>query len=181
LASVYTQTEQPKEAFQCLEKGLAIAYHIGNKQSEGSILCSIGVAYFQMGNVEKAIQFIQSSIDTTRLIGDRQGECMALLNLSNVDLQLEDFDKCLADASASLQIAKAIGIKQSQAGSYYNIGSAYFFKGDSKSAIPFFKKAIEIYLEIYGNDHRHTQAAIKGLIRAEKFPEHNKMIKMNLV
>lgn len=181
LASIYTQTEQPDEALRCLEKGLKIALHIGNKQSEGSMLCSIGIAHFQKGDYEKAIQFIQDSINKTRLIGDRQGECMALLNLSNVNLQTEEFDKCIENASASLQLAKMIGGKQSEGGATYNIGSAYFFKGESKTAIPYLKKAIEIFLKIYGQEHRHTQMAIKGLIRAEKFPEYNQMTKMNLI
>lgn len=181
LASIFTQTEQPDEAIKCLEKGLKIAQHIGNKQSEGSMLCSIGIAYSQKGNSTKAAQYIQDSINTTRLIGDKQGECMALLNLSNVNLQNKNFDKCLANATSSLQIAKAISIRQSEAGAYYNIGSSYFFKGDAKSAITNLKNAIEIYSEIYGNEHRHTKAAIKGLIHAENFPELNKMTKTNLI
>lgn len=181
MASIYTQKEQPDEALKCLQKGLAIAYHIGDKQSEGSMLCSIGIACFQMGITDKAIQFIQDSINTTRLLGDKQGECMALLNMSNVNLQESDYDKCLANATSSLQIAKAIGIIQSEAGAYYNIGSAYYFMGNSKTSIPYFKKAIQIYSDIYGHEHRHTLAAIKGLIHAEKFPEQNEMKKMNLV
>ncbi len=181
LASVYTHTEQPNEAVKHLTKGLEIACYIGNKQSEGSMLCSMGIAYFQIGDIAKAVQYIENSIGTTRLIGDRQGECMALLNLSNVNLQIEDFKSCLKNATAALELATSIGIKQSQAGAYYNIGSAYFFGGDSKSATQNFRNAVEIYMEIYGNTHRHTQAAIKALMRSENFPEHNKITKMNLI
>lgn len=181
MASIYTQLEQPDEALECLEKGLKIALRIGNKQSEGSMLCSIGIAHFQKGDYEKAILFIQDSINTTRLIGDRQGECMALLNLSNVNLQIEEFDKCIENAMASLQIAESIVSRQGAGGATYNIGSSYYFKGESKTAIPYLRKAIEIFYEIYGNDHRHTQMATKALIRAERFPEYNQMTKMNLI
>lgn len=181
LASVFTQTEQPVEAIKCLEQGLKIALDIGNKQSEGSMLCSLGIAYFQSGNIEKANQLIQESIKITRSIGDKQGECMALLNISNLNLQQENFDQCLANATSSLEIAQSIGIRQSEAGANYNIGSAHFFKGESKSAIPYFVKAIEIYSDIYGVEHRHTQAAIKYLLHAERFPEFNRMTKMNLI
>ena len=167
LASIFTQKEQPDEAIKCLENGLELARHIGNKQSEGSMLCSLGIAYSQKGNNTKATQLIQESIYITRLIGDRQGECMSLFNLSNIDLINDDYDSCLNNATSSLLIAKSINIKQSEGNAFYNIGSAYYFMGDSNAAIQNLKKAIEIFTEIYGIEHRQTQAAIISLFRAE--------------
>nr|WP_320023174.1 tetratricopeptide repeat protein [uncultured Draconibacterium sp.] len=169
LASIFTQKEQPDEAIKVLEKGLVLAKEIGDKQSEGSMLCSIGVAYSQKGNNTKAIQCIQESINITKQIGDRQGECMALLNLANVNLRSEEYDSCIHNATMSLKIALSFNLKQSIGGAYYDIGSAYFFKGDAKSAIPNIKKAIAVYTEIYGNEHGHTQAAIKVLTNSEIF------------
>lgn len=171
LASIFTQREQPDEAIQVLEKGLMLAKEIGDKQSEGSMLCSIGIAYSQKGDNKKANQFIQESIFTTRLIGDRQGECMALLNLSNVNLRDKEFENCFNNATSSLHIAKDLNLKQSEGNAYYNIGSALFFSGNAESAIPNIKKAINIFSEIYGNEHRHTQSAIKALNSAENFLE----------
>lgn len=171
LASVYIQTEQPDEAIKCLEKGLKIALHIGNKQSEASMLCSFGSAYSQKGKFEKAIQYIENSINATRLIGDRQGECMALLNLSTAYMQIEDFEKCLSNARSSLQIAQTIHIKQSEGNAYYNIGCASLFKSDIKSAISNLKKAVEVYSEIYGVEHSQTQVAKKVLAKAENMTE----------
>jgi tetratricopeptide (TPR) repeat protein/NAD-dependent SIR2 family protein deacetylase len=168
LASIFTQREQPDKAIKVLEKGLMLAKEIGDKQSEGSMLCSIGIAYSQKGDNTKANQFIKESIYTTRIIGDRQGECMALLNLSNVNLRNEEFDSCLENATSSLHIAQALNIKQSEGNAYYAIGSAFFFRGDVKSSIPNIKKAVNIFSEIYGNEHRHTQSAIKALINAEE-------------
>jgi len=171
LASIFTQREQPDEAIQVLEKGLMLAKEIGDKQSEGSMLCSIGIAYSQKGDNKKAIQFIQESIFTTKLIGDRQGECMAMLNLSNVNIRDKEFDSCLNNATSSLYIAKDLNLKQSEGNAYYNIGSALFFSGNAKLAIPNIKKAIDVFSEIYGNEHRHTQSAIKALNSAEIYIE----------
>jgi tetratricopeptide (TPR) repeat protein len=136
------------------------------------MLCSTGIAYFQKGDYSKAIQYIQDSVNLTKLIGDKQGECMALLNLSNVSLAMQEFDNCITYASASLQIASAIHSRQTEGGSIYNIGSGYLFKGETETAIQFFKKAVEIFYEIYGNDHGHTQMAINALACAEKFPKY---------
>jgi tetratricopeptide (TPR) repeat protein len=173
MASIYTHLGQPDEALRCLDRGLKIAVHIGNKQSEGSMMCSIGIAYYQKGESIKAIAFIHESIKTTRLIGDRQGECMALLNLSNIYFHLEDFDKCIENAEASLKIANSISSKQSEGGALYNIGSSYLFMGDSNSAIQYLRKAYDIFIKIYGNDHSHTQMAISAMLSAEKFKYHS--------
>lgn len=181
LATVYNHTEQFDEAIKTLQKGIAIALATGNKQSEGSMLCSLGIAFFQKGEYDKGLHFVKESVNTTQLIGDRQGQCMALLNLSNFYLLYKEFDNCLKHSTHALNIAQKIGIRQSEAGAYYNIGTSLFFKGDAKSAIPNFKKAIIIYSDIYGNEHSHTISAIKALYRAENFPELNDMKEFNLI
>ena len=181
LATVYNQTEQPEEAIKTLQRGISIAIATGNKQSEGSMLCSIGITYFQKGDYEKAVSFVQQSVNVTQLIGDRQGECMALHNLSNLYLEFQDFDNCLKVAKTSLQIAQTIGIRQSEASAYYNIGSSLYFKGDAKLAIPYLKKAIEIYNEIFGSEHQQTVSAAKALYRAEKYPDFNQITKFDLI
>lgn len=180
LATVYNQTEQFDEAIKTLQKGIAIALATGNKQSEGSMLCSLGIAFFQKGEYDKGLYFVKESVNATQLIGDRQGECMALLNLSNFYLHYKQFDNSLKYSADALSIAQKIGIRQSEAGAYYNIGSSLFFKGDAKSAIPNFQKAISIYSDIYGNEHSHTISAIKALYRAENFPGLNEIKELNL-
>lgn len=181
LATVYNQTEQFDEAIKILQKGIAIALATGNKQSEGSMLCSLGIAFFQKGDYDKGLHFVKESVTATQIIGDRQGECMALLNLSNFYLHYKEFDNCLKHSTHALSIAQKIGIRQSEAGSYYNIGSSMLFKGDAKSAIPNFKKAIIIYSDIYGNEHSHTISAIKALYRAENFPGVDEVKEFNQV
>lgn len=180
LATVYNQIEDYDNAIKILQKGLDIALVTGNKQSEGSILTSLGIAFFQKGDIDNAVNFVMESIKVTRQIGDRQGECMSLHNLSNFCLQIEDYDNCLKHSNLGLEIAKEIGIKQSEAGAYYNIGTSYFFKGEQKSAIFNLKKAIEIYINIFGAYHSHTISAINTLTRTEEFPESNKMTKIRL-
>ena len=180
LATIYNQIGDYDKAIETLQKGMSIATTTGNKQSEGSMLASFGIAYFQKGDYDKAVNFVLQSINVTRQIGDRQGECMSLHNLSNFCLQIEDYDNCLKHSYSGLEIAKEIGIRQSEASAYYNIGSSYFFKGEQKSAIIHLKKAIEIYSEIFGDKHSHTISAINALDRAENYPDSNNMTKMNI-
>ncbi|KIA86484.1 tetratricopeptide repeat protein [Flavobacterium sp. AED] len=178
LATVYNQIEDYDNAIKILQKGLVIALVTGSKQSEGSMLTSLGIAFFQKGNIDKAVNFVMESIKVTRQIGDRRGECMSLHNLSNFCLQIKDYENCFKHSKNGLEIAKEIGIRPSEAAAYYNIGTCYFFKGEQESAIFHLKKAIEIYTEIFGENHSHTASAINALTRAEQFPDSNKMTKM---
>lgn len=180
LSNVYNQIQDHDNVIKILERGLPIALATGNKQSEGSMLSSLGVAFFLKGNTNKAVNLVMESLKVTRQIGDRQGECMALHNLANFFLQLEDYDNCLQYSNSGLEIAKEIGIRQSEAGALYNIGTLYFFKGEQASATHYLKKAIEIYTEIFGKDHSHTISAINTLFRAEKYPDSNIKTKMRM-
>jgi tetratricopeptide (TPR) repeat protein len=180
LATVYNQIEDYDNTIKILQKGLAVALVTGSKQSEGSMLTSLGIAFFQKGNIEKAFNLIMESIKVTRQIGDRQGECMSFHNLSNFCLQTEDYENCLKHSKNGLEIAKEIGIKPSEAAAYYNIGTSYFFKGEQESAIYHLNKAIGIYTEIFGVNHSHTISAVNALTRAEQFPDSNKMTKMRM-
>jgi len=167
LATVYNQTKNFEKALDVLQKGLAIALTTGNKQSEGSMLTSIGIALFQKGNYKKATEFILRSIEVTKQIGDKQGECMALHNLSNFSLQFQEFDNCIKYSTQCLTIALEINIKPSEAAALYNIGSAYFFKGNQNLAVQNLEKSVEINNEIFGLNHSHTISAIQALDKAK--------------
>ncbi|MGM8363396.1 tetratricopeptide repeat protein [Flavobacterium sp. ARAG 55.4] len=180
LATVYNQTGDYDEAIKVLNKGIVIANSVGGKQSEGSMLASFGIAYFQKGDFDKASKFTNESIEVTRLIGDKNGECLSLHNLSNFCLQFERYDDAIKYSTISLNIAKEIGIKPSIASAYYNIGTSNFFKGEIELAIINLKKSISLYMNIFGKKHQYTQSAIKTLERVEKYPNSNKMTKMNL-
>nr|WP_321411891.1 tetratricopeptide repeat protein [uncultured Allomuricauda sp.] len=180
LATVYNQTGDYNEAIKVLNKGIVLANSVGGKQSEGSMLASFGIAYFQKGDFDKAFKFTTESIEVTRLIGDKNGECLSLHNLSNFCLQFEKYDDAIKYSTISLNIAKEIGIKPNIASAYYNIGTSNFFKGEIELAIINLKKSISLYTKIFGKEHQHTLSAIKALERVEKYPNSNKMTKMDL-
>ncbi len=180
LATVYNQTGDYNEAIKVLNKGIVLANSVGGKQSEGSMLASFGIAYFQKGDFDKAFKFTTESIEVTRSIGDKNGECLSLHNLSNFCLQFEKYDDAIKYSTISLNIAKEIGIKPNIASAYYNIGTSNFFKGEIELAIINLKKSISLYTNIFGKEHQHTLSAIKALERVEKYPNSNKMTKMDL-
>ncbi|KFC19317.1 tetratricopeptide repeat protein [Chryseobacterium sp. FH1] len=166
LATVYNQTGQVEKAIKTLQKGLPIAKITGNKQSEGSMYTSLGVALFKKGDYKTSKILLQKGIDITRQIGDRQGECMSLHNLANVSLQLGDYDNCIKYAHECLKIALEINIEPSQGGSYYNLGTVHLLKGNKELAVEYLKKSLEINMKIYGLKHSNTIFAKKILDKA---------------
>lgn len=179
LATFYNQIGDYDEAIKVLNKGIVLANSVGGKQSEGSMFASFGIAYFQKGDFDKAIEYTIKSIEITRLIGDKNGECLSLHNLSNFCLQFEKYDDAIKYSTISLNIAEELGIKANIASAYYNIGTSNFFKGENELAIKNLKKSINLYMGIFGKEHQHTLSAIKTLERVEKYPNSNKMTKLN--
>lgn len=168
-ASVYNHTGKPNKAIEYLEKGLALSVAIGDKQSEGSMLCSFGLAYASKGNKKKAYEYINKSIELTRMIGDRQGECMALHNLSNIYLETENFKECRKISLMSLEIATAMNSIPNIARAQYNIAQTYLnFDRDPTKALMYFSQALENNLKIFDENSSEHYPIIKGIKASEK-------------
>lgn len=167
LANVYVQLKSPDETIDVLKEGIPIALISGNKQFEGSMKCNLGVAYSQKGDFQKANYYVEESLTITRSIGDRQGECLALINLSNIALSVGELDRCFAIAESALGMAVLIGTVQSEGGANYNMGCSLFLKKEFDKAVPYLKRAVNIYFEIYGPDHSHYISASNTLAQAE--------------
>ncbi|MDI1256943.1 MAG: tetratricopeptide repeat protein [Flavobacterium sp.] len=167
-ASAYNHTGRPDKAIEYLDNGLGIAIAIGDKQSEGSMMCSFGFAYAQKGEKLKAAEYIQKSIEITKMLNDKKGECIALHNLSNIYLGFEDYKECRKVAFSALEIAMAIHSVPNIARAQYNIGSSYLFtKGEAKTALGYFYKALENNLKVFEEDSREHMPMVKGIIEAK--------------
>lgn len=160
LASVFNQTDQPDETITYASKGIEIARLIGNKQSEGSMLSMLGIANFQKGNREQALKLMLEGIQTQKSIGDIRGECMSLQNLANAYLEMGFPDESIMYAESALEIAKSISIKQSEGAAHYIIGISLYSKRDFRKAYYNLQQGLNIFRDIYGDNHPHTQAAI---------------------
>lgn len=168
-ASVYNHTGKPDKAIEYLEQGLALSISIGDKQSEGSMLCSFGLAYSHKGDKKKAYEYIIKSIDLTRMIGDRQGECMALHNLSNIYLENENFEECRKFSLMSLDIATEMNSIPNIARSQYNIGQTYLiFDRNPDKALQYFLQALENNLKVFEDNSSEHFPIIKGIKASEK-------------
>ncbi|TRW25365.1 tetratricopeptide repeat protein [Flavobacterium zepuense] len=171
MVSIYTGLRQPDKAITILNKSLTIAIAIGDKQSEGSMLCNMGISLSQKGNIERAKFFINRSIDINRQIGDKQNECMGLHNLSNINIKEKDFDESINNSNAALKIASKIGIRQLQARTNYNMGVSYFSKGDTSIALSYLNEALIINLELYGSNHPQLVPITEAIFRIQNFPD----------
>jgi tetratricopeptide (TPR) repeat protein len=57
---------------------------------EGNVLCSLGNAYDDLGDVRKAIGYLEQALEIAREIGDRRGEGNHLANMGQAYKRLGD-------------------------------------------------------------------------------------------
>ena len=127
---------------------MAIAREIKDRESEGSALGNLGIAYFSLGDYTKAIEYQQQSLAIARKIKDRQSEGKALGNLGRAYLSLGDYAKAIEYAQQSLAIAREIKDRQSEGRALANLGRAYLYLGDYAQAIEYIQQHLAIAREI---------------------------------
>ena len=81
------------KTIEYLEKALAIAIEIGDRQGEGSCYGNLATVFKSLGYYVKANECIQKSLAIAIEIGDRKGEVSSYLSLGTVFESLGDYVK----------------------------------------------------------------------------------------
>ncbi|MEB3220411.1 MAG: CHAT domain-containing protein [Nostocales cyanobacterium 94392] len=142
------ETSQFQAALLSWEKALQIYREIKDRQGEGTVLGSFGIAYRYTGDYPKAINYQQQSLVIAKEIKDRLGEANALGNLGNVYDSLGDYPKAIEYQQQSLVIAKEIKYRKGEANALGNLGNVYDSLGDYPKAIDYHQQHLEIAREI---------------------------------
>lgn len=106
-----------------------------------------GVAETSLGNNAQALEYHMQSYHLFDSIHNKEGKIYALTNIAAVHLNLENSGK------AKNYLLKALAITGKNDGNklrfiYANLGVAYNYEGDKKTAIEYFQKAIPYLMEI---------------------------------
>jgi CHAT domain-containing protein len=70
-AIAQAQADQLDAAIQSWQQALTIYQKIGDRQSQGGVLNSIGLAYRNLGQYPKALESLQQALDLLKAVGDR--------------------------------------------------------------------------------------------------------------
>jgi len=103
----------------------------------------VGIAYFQMGDINKAIEYANKAIEYTKDKPNYRWKSYAHNLLAEIMVYLKKYDKALSQYKTILNIAKKYKNEKMIAITYLSIGNIYFYKKDYKKALENYKKSHE--------------------------------------
>jgi tetratricopeptide (TPR) repeat protein len=139
--SLLNQIGHPRERLRWLEAALIAARRLNVRDSEGTHLGNIGVAYLDLGEPRRAIEFLYQALEIARGIGDRQGESSDLANLGNAHADLGQLHRAVEFYHQALAIDREIGNRRGEGMDLTNLASAHFRLGDVKLSINLYRSA----------------------------------------
>ena len=160
-AYLLTLRQHSREQIRWLEIALAVARRLQYRQSEGTSLGILGIAYKNLGEMRRAIHFYEQALVIDREIGDRKGECDDLGNLGTAYGLLGETRRAIQFIEQALVIDREIGNRRGEGIDLGNLGNAHLDLGETHRAIQFFEQQLAIVHEI--GDRRGEGEALDNL------------------
>ncbi|MFD4639832.1 BTAD domain-containing putative transcriptional regulator [Lentzea sp. NPDC058436] len=127
---------------------LAAARSIGDRDAEGRMLITLGIALREVRRHDEAIECAQQALAIFRALGDRARQEPALNNLGIVYMVQGRVDEALACYEQSAEIARELGNAHTEAVLLNNIGLLHADAGRFDVALARYLRALEIRQEI---------------------------------
>jgi len=143
-ASILQLRQAAQERVDLGERALAAAQRLGDRQAEGMLLGSIGVAHYNLGDYEKAQDYHERALAISRECEDRRSEGSRLNDLGTVHRErgkLEDAVSCYEQA---LVITRNVGDKATEEACLGNLGIVYTTMGQPEQASSYYEQAVKI-------------------------------------
>jgi tetratricopeptide (TPR) repeat protein len=125
-----------------LVRALVIQNKLGNLQGRGDVENALGIAHFQLGQLDQAAERYRNAIELRRQIGDQRGVAAATANVARIDLRRGDFDRARTGLQQALEVVEAIGDRQTVANLHNEIGSLEEQRGDYRAALERYRRAL---------------------------------------
>jgi CHAT domain-containing protein/Tfp pilus assembly protein PilF len=137
--------EDKRKSVEKYHEALGLRRRAGDHSSEPSILNSIGVVYWLLGETQKALEKFNEALPISRAAGDRRGEAESLNNIGAVCQSLGEMQKALEKYNEALPIWRAAGDRRGEAETLHNIGAAYRLLGETQKALEKYNEALPIF------------------------------------
>lgn len=176
LARVYERLKQYDDAFDALERSVAIYEAQGDSARLAGSLLNLGVVYFDRKRYSEAQDRFIRSLAMARAAGLEDVECIALESLGNVLRDTGRPEEALASYNASMEIAIRIGDREGLASVNRNMGDLHLVNGAPALALPHLLRTLALADSMgsrnYRMDgHRYLARAYRDLDRpAEALP-----------
>ncbi|MFH1121750.1 MAG: adenylate/guanylate cyclase domain-containing protein [Bacteroidota bacterium] len=128
------------------QQSLEIFQSMGDKLGIANMLNNLGAVNFNEGDDEKAIDFYLESLRVSEEIGDKLRIATALVNIGAVYFNKKGtHERALQYYLKALPLSEELGDNDAIGTSAVNMGEIYLERGDDKSALFYFEKALNAY------------------------------------
>jgi class 3 adenylate cyclase len=128
------------------QQSLSAFQTIGDKLGIANMLNNLGAVNFNEGDDEKAIQYYLESLRVSEEIGDKLRIATALVNIGAVYYnKTGTHNRALEYYLKALPLSEELGDNDAIGTSAVNMGEIYLARGDDKSALIYFEKALKAY------------------------------------
>ena len=136
------------KAKEYLEKALAIAIEIGDREGEERHYGNLGAVFRSLADYVKAKEYLEKALAIAIEIGDIEGEERHYGNLGTVFVNLGKYVKAKEYFEKALAIAIEIGERKIEGAYYGRLGAVCISLADYVNAEEYLKKALAIVIEI---------------------------------
>jgi tetratricopeptide (TPR) repeat protein len=137
-----------RAADEYLVRALVIQNRLGNLQGRADAENALGIAHFELGNLDEARQRYQNAIDLRSRIGDERGVAAATANVARILLRQGKYAEARAGLSESLAIVERIGNYQTVANLHNEIGALEERLGRYREALERYRQSLAILRDL---------------------------------
>ncbi|MCQ2251881.1 MAG: tetratricopeptide repeat protein [Bacteroidales bacterium] len=148
IGSAYIYLGKLDEAEQNMSEGLKIAEQLNNKSAIAYACSSLADVYFHRDNLDKALELYLRALQVDRELGDTPSVTCDLTNIANLYVARKDVDNgihYLESVEAMETNSDNVILKATIANAF---GNLYSEKGDIEKAREYYRKSLNINLEI---------------------------------
>ena len=143
-------------------RALNLAVRLKSPLKQANLLSNIGLAYFNMHNMELALDHYQQAKALYEIDGSAQDKADILHNIAGIYIRLSSYDSALEIYREVLDVFQQLGDEEGIARSYGNMGVAYTESGQNQLALHYYQLALRYYQSVndaYQLSVQHTNLA----------------------
>jgi tetratricopeptide (TPR) repeat protein len=142
LTNYLSRRRQWREWFATHEVGLAQARRSGDNHGEATMLCGLGQAHFDSGQIDSAEEMFNKALSIAKETGYWHGEGVCLDNLGVIEQHRDNQDGAIVYHRQALDLFNTHNNPAGQARALINLGAARFRQDRLHEAVEFFGQAL---------------------------------------
>lgn len=141
LGKAFEELDKYHQARNKYELALEKYLEINNVEGISTAQNNIGSVYYEEENYKEALKFYYKALENRKSINNRTGVASSLNNIARSYLKLNQYGKAKRAVAEAVEIAIDIGIKEQIAELYLTYSEIYYFLGNYKDALDYYKLA----------------------------------------